>query len=274
MPFSAHTRGPSFPIRVDRPGLHPQRLPRWGLGEDTSLGFYVARRLCTGAIAAISSAPVPSRESITGHNHLLEWYRGTDGIKTGYTHGSSLNLAASAERNGHRLIGVILGSPSWRLRDKQMAYLLDGGFAEIGSATLARADPVLPAARKPSGIKARTGLAAYVPPVAEAKAAPITEPKAYFPRRRRPASVPASENFGIQLGAFHTGKAATKRAHVAGDLAVAEGKPVRVLKPDKRSRNQLCRVQLLGFTERGAQRTCARIEKKIPCFVVMTAAKS
>jgi D-alanyl-D-alanine carboxypeptidase len=178
-------------------------------------------------------------QTITGHNHLFEWYRGTDGIKTGYTYASGFNIAASAERDGHRLIGVILGGASWRLRDKQMAYLLDGGFAEIGSPTLARTDPVLPAARKPSGIKALTRLAAYVPPIAEAEAAPITEPKAHFPRKRRPASVPASEHFGIQLGAFHTRKAAGKLAHAAGDLAVAKGKPVRVLKPDKRGRNRL-----------------------------------
>ena len=46
---------------------------------------------------------------IATHNHLLEWYEGADGIKTGYIGASGFNLAASAVRNGHRLIGVVMG---------------------------------------------------------------------------------------------------------------------------------------------------------------------
>lgn len=213
-------------------------------------------------------------QTITGHNHLLEWYRGTDGIKTGYTRASGFNLAASAERNGDRLIGVILGSPSWRLRDKQMASLLDRGFATVGSPMVAGADPVLPTARKPPGIKALTELAAYEPPIAEAEATATTKPRIHFPKRRQPASGPASEHYGVQLGAFHTREAASKLAHTVSDLAPAKGKSVRVLKPDKRSRHRLYRVQLLGFTERSARTACAHIVKKTRCFVFTTAAKS
>src|SRR5579863_1544209 len=68
---------------------------------------------------------------VHGHNHLLDWYRGADGIKTGFVNASGFNLAASAVRDGHRLIGVIMGGRSWRSRDEQMGSLLDQGFAVL-----------------------------------------------------------------------------------------------------------------------------------------------
>src|SRR5215472_16106396 len=76
------------------------------------------------------------RGSIThNHNHLLDWYEGADGIKTGYIGASGFNLAASAVRNGHRLIGVIMGGPSAGTRDREMAALLDRGFEDVGAGT-------------------------------------------------------------------------------------------------------------------------------------------
>ena len=67
-------------------------------------------------------------EVMTNHNHLLEWYDGADGIKTGYIDASGFNLVASAKRQGRRLIGVVFGGPSADARDHQMAKLLDAAF--------------------------------------------------------------------------------------------------------------------------------------------------
>ena len=64
-------------------------------------------------------------EAMRNHNHLMEWYPGLDGIKTGYINASGFNLAASAVRDGRRLIGVIMGGHSARGRDQQMGSLLD-----------------------------------------------------------------------------------------------------------------------------------------------------
>ena len=119
-------------------------------------------------------------QTITTHNHMLESYPGSDGIKTGFIRASGFNLAASAERGGHRLIGVVLGSPSWPTRDREMAGLFDRGFAALGAtpgaAHIASADPVEPAAReaKLDGLVAR--LAAYTAPVGKALAAPVSKP--------------------------------------------------------------------------------------------------
>jgi D-alanyl-D-alanine carboxypeptidase len=64
------------------------------------------------------------------HNHLLGQVQGLDGIKTGYTRMSGFNLATSTERNGHRVIVVVMGGQTAAARDAQVAYLIDGAFEE------------------------------------------------------------------------------------------------------------------------------------------------
>jgi D-alanyl-D-alanine carboxypeptidase len=62
------------------------------------------------------------------HNHLLDRVPGVDGIKTGYTAASGFNLDASAVRDGHRLIAVVLGGSTAAARDNHVAELLNVGF--------------------------------------------------------------------------------------------------------------------------------------------------
>jgi D-alanyl-D-alanine carboxypeptidase len=62
-------------------------------------------------------------------NGILSRYEGADGMKTGFTCGSGYNLVASAQRDGRRLIGVLLGSHSSFERSAEMGRLLDVGFA-------------------------------------------------------------------------------------------------------------------------------------------------
>jgi D-alanyl-D-alanine carboxypeptidase len=62
-------------------------------------------------------------------NGILSRYAGADGIKTGFTCGSGYNLIASAQRDGRRLIGVLLGSHTNFERHTEMGRLLDAGFA-------------------------------------------------------------------------------------------------------------------------------------------------
>ena len=64
-------------------------------------------------------------------NKLLGSYRGMDGIKTGYIRASGFNLAASAERDGRRVVAVVFGGKTARSRNRHMANLLDLGFTRI-----------------------------------------------------------------------------------------------------------------------------------------------
>jgi D-alanyl-D-alanine carboxypeptidase len=65
-----------------------------------------------------------------GHNHLLGSVDGVDGIKTGYTRASGFNLVSSAERNGRRVMVVVMGGESAAARDNQVAYLIEGAYEE------------------------------------------------------------------------------------------------------------------------------------------------
>jgi D-alanyl-D-alanine carboxypeptidase len=60
------------------------------------------------------------------NQHFLE-YPGADGIKTGFTCDSGYNLAASQQKDGLRLIGVVLGAASDQERFDRMVALLQQG---------------------------------------------------------------------------------------------------------------------------------------------------
>ena len=57
-------------------------------------------------------------------------YPGANGVKTGYTERALYCLAFSAQRQGHLLVGVVLGDPSADARDTDAHALLDWGFAQ------------------------------------------------------------------------------------------------------------------------------------------------
>jgi D-alanyl-D-alanine carboxypeptidase len=59
------------------------------------------------------------------HNKLLGRVDGVDGIKTGFTRASGFNLLTSAKSGNRHLIAVVLGGRSGRIRDHQMASLVD-----------------------------------------------------------------------------------------------------------------------------------------------------
>lgn len=71
---------------------------------------------------------VYANQVMKSHNRLLNMMPGADGIKTGYTRAAGFTLAASAIRDGKRLIAVVLGGPSTMARDQNVKTLLEAGF--------------------------------------------------------------------------------------------------------------------------------------------------
>lgn len=69
-------------------------------------------------------------------NHLLRSYPGMDGIKTGMTNEAGFCLAATAERDGLRLIAVTLGAATREDRDNDIRRLLDYGFSRLKAVTV------------------------------------------------------------------------------------------------------------------------------------------
>ena len=66
------------------------------------------------------------------HNALIGSVDGVDGIKTGYTRASGFNLMTSAERDGRRVIAVMLGGASAKSRDAHVTELVEQAFISIG----------------------------------------------------------------------------------------------------------------------------------------------
>jgi D-alanyl-D-alanine carboxypeptidase len=67
----------------------------------------------------------------TTHNELLRDFNGANGIKTGYTRASGFNLTTAAERDGKRIIGVVLGGRTKLERDAEMRVLLESTFQKV-----------------------------------------------------------------------------------------------------------------------------------------------
>ncbi len=61
-------------------------------------------------------------------NSLLGEDPTVDGLKTGYTREAGYGLVASADRNGMRLISVVMGTDSTRARKRETRSLLNYGF--------------------------------------------------------------------------------------------------------------------------------------------------
>lgn len=236
---------------------------------------------------------------VHSHNHLLEWYQGADGIKTGFVNASGFNLAASAARNGHRLIGVIMGGRSARSRDIQMASLLDQGFAIIARNSPSQPSEPVVAAATPAAPQGAPAVAAAVPAVATAAAAPAaaapaaaatapaedTQQRAGFlgnvarhlapvakaeaaplPREKPDA---AAEGWAIQIGAFHAKAAAEHAEKRISALAILRGKPQQILPPGRSERGGLYRARLLHFSPKGAQAACEELRHKgFACSIV------
>jgi len=72
-------------------------------------------------------------------NKLLWWYDGVDAGKTGWTEAAKYCLASSAERDGLRLICVVLGTPEPRSHFREATKLFNYGFAGYKAINIAPA---------------------------------------------------------------------------------------------------------------------------------------
>jgi D-alanyl-D-alanine carboxypeptidase len=98
---------------------------------------------------------------------------GVDGLKTGFTNGAGFCLAATAQRNGRRVIVVTMGSTQSKERDLHVTELIERGFRALPAAV-----PTLPGAQD---TRRAPMLAAPAAPGAPAPSAPAaTEPVIKF----------------------------------------------------------------------------------------------
>lgn len=113
-----------------------------------------ARDLATLAAAMIRNFPehyALYKELEFTYNNIRQYNRNTllredatvDGIKTGYTSEAGYGLVASAERDGMRLISVVLGTRSPATRKNETRGLLNYGFRFFETTPLLSADEAM-----------------------------------------------------------------------------------------------------------------------------------
>jgi D-alanyl-D-alanine carboxypeptidase len=147
------------------------------------LSRYLVRATDALKYTAIKTRPFGAGQrtqlvAMRNHNNLLGKFTGLDGLKTGYTGGAGFCLAATAARNGRRIIAVVMGSPDSKTRDLKVMELLERGFA-------AR-PPVATPAVKIGAVAPATSAASEIPmvktapPTAAQKSSPAKEPEITF----------------------------------------------------------------------------------------------
>ena len=80
---------------------------------------------------------------LTNTNRLVRFYEGCDGFKTGSTDAAKYCLSATVEKNGMRLVAVVLGTPNSQTRFNEARSMLDYGFANYQRTVVANKGDLL-----------------------------------------------------------------------------------------------------------------------------------
>ena len=196
------------------------------------------------------------KRTYKNHNKLLKTYKGADGIKTGYIRASGFNLAASAVRNGRRIIGVLMGGRSAKSRNIQMAKLLDKGFSKIGVTTRSvenspNNSPAITVTKKRTLTAGTTSSQNNSPSNSLVKK-------------------PQKGEWGIQVGAFSRYAPAhlTASRTLRRFSALLVGTKV-VVYPVRDKKNLVFRSRLIGLDKNAAFRACENLKREgLACHAV------
>ena len=223
------------------------------------------------------------------HNRLLGVYPGMDGLKTGYTRASGFNLAASARRDGRRLVAVVIGGRTAGARDATMVALLDRGFArqpQAGPALVADAEPqprakgsdreIVVASLDTTASDAVMAVPSARPKKSASKpaaGAPTSKASKGKSSRAAKATRKPAGSYAVQVGAFRAAsqaRAAMKQAMSgAPDLLRGASPAVATQKVRK---DTLYKAMLGGLSRPEAESACRRLKKqKRDCMVVRAA---
>ena len=67
---------------------------------------------------------------LVNHNKLVRFFDGCDGLKTGYTEEAKYCISATAVRDGVRMLAVIMGAPTYKVRNRDASMLMNYGFSK------------------------------------------------------------------------------------------------------------------------------------------------
>ncbi|MGL4763203.1 MAG: D-alanyl-D-alanine carboxypeptidase family protein [Sarcina sp.] len=77
---------------------------------------------------------------LVNHNKLVRFFKGCDGLKTGFTQEAKYCITATAKRDGTRMIAVIMGAPTFKIRNRDASMLMNYGFSKYETVKLVSKD--------------------------------------------------------------------------------------------------------------------------------------
>jgi len=222
------------------------------------------------------------------HNALLYSYKGTDGIKTGYTRASGFNLTSSVRRGNKHVVAAVMGGKSSKSRNAQMRRILDRSLRKaskhkrppaIATPPKHKSAPAPLVSQRGSARLALASRAQREPRIDPEELAQIEDALAHERRMQRDiartaaiSGSQASGDFHVQVGAYKTSSDASKQLSmvksVAGDLLAGHS---ALTMPYRKKRRALYRARFAGFSEATARSACSRLKQRSITCVVMRA---
>lgn len=77
---------------------------------------------------------------LVNHNKLVRFFKGCDGLKTGFTKEAKYCITATAQKDGTRVIAVIMGAPSFKVRNRDASMLMNYGFSKYETINVVNKD--------------------------------------------------------------------------------------------------------------------------------------
>lgn len=77
---------------------------------------------------------------LVNHNKLVRFFKGCDGLKTGFTEEAKYCISATAVRDGVRMLAVIMGAPTYKVRNRDASMLMNYGFSKYEAKYLIKKD--------------------------------------------------------------------------------------------------------------------------------------
>lgn len=97
----------------------------------------------TGTYMETISEGRKSPIELVNHNKLVRFFKGCDGLKTGYTSEAKYCISATATRDGVRMLSVIMGAPTYKIRNRDASILLNYGFSKFAGKKVVSKDEEL-----------------------------------------------------------------------------------------------------------------------------------
>lgn len=203
------------------------------------------------------------------HNKLLFGYKGTDGIKTGYTRAAGFNLTVSVQRGDKHLIGVVLGGRTGAQRNAAMRALLDRHFPK---ASKSKQKLIAFAAQPAPPPPDRKPVLASVAP------SPDIGQGSFGGQSANPNPAQADPivtggrggKYHVQVGAY------TSQAQAENQLAQVQGRAGKLFEgyapitPSiRKNQTHWYRARFAGFTQDKAKTACAKLKRmSVDCIVM------